>query len=202
MSYSNFSLNEAIKQFALTVKDKQDLFADITEIQPSEYLDITLKYNLPLATEINTEKSRSEMIIAPILLELRRLTSDKISLFSGREFNVDTEKGLNGACDFLISLSESQLIIDAPVIAIVEAKKEDIIGGLGQCIAEMLAAQLFNKQEGNTIPEIYGAVTSGNIWRFLILEENIVRIDKTEYYINQIPKILGILASAVSCSTF
>lgn len=200
MSYSNFSLNEVIKQFNLTIKDKQDLFADISEIQPSEYLDFTLKYNFPIATEINTEKSRSEMIITPILLEIRRLLNDKISLFSGREFNVDSEKGLNGACDFLISLSESQLIINAPVITIVEAKKEDIIGGLGQCVAEMLAAQLFNEQEGNTIPVIYGAVTSGNIWRFLKLEKNIVYIDKVEYYINQIAKILGILVSAVTQS--
>lgn len=198
MPYSHFSLNETIKQFNLAVKDKLDLFADIPEITPSEYLDVTLKYNLPLATEINTEKSRSEMIIAPVLLEVRRLVNDKISLFSGREFNVASEKGLNRACDFLISLSESQLIINAPIITIVESKKEDIIGGLGQCVAEMLAAQIFNKQEGNTIPVIYGVVTSGNIWRFLKLEKNIVYIDKIEYYINQISKILGILVSAVS----
>ena len=138
------------------------------------------------------------MIIAPILLELRRQVNDKISVFSGREFNVDSAKGLNGACDFLISLSESQLIVNAPVIVLVEAKKEDILGGLGQCITEMLAAQLFNDQEGNIIPVIYGAVTSGNIWRFLKLEKNIVYIDKLEYYINQIDKILGILVSAVT----
>ncbi len=197
MAYSNFSLNEVIKQFSLIIQDKQDLFAGIAAIQPSPYLDFTLNYNFPLATEINTEKSRSEMIIAPILLEVRRLTDDRISLFSGREFNVDPEKGLNGACDFLISLSESQLTINAPVVAIVEAKKEDIIGGLGQCIAEMLAAQLFNEQEENSIPIVYGVVTSGNIWRFLKLEKNIVHLDKVEYYINQVAKILAILVSMV-----
>lgn len=197
MAYSNFSLSETIKQFNLIVQDKQDLFADIAKIQPSPYLEFTLNYNFSLATEINTEKSRSEMIIAPILLEIRRLTDDRISLFSGREFNVAPEKGLNGACDFLISLSDSQLMINAPVVAIVEAKKEDIIGGLGQCIAEMLAAQLFNEQENNAIPIIYGVVTSGNIWRFLKLEKNVVHIDKVEYYINQIAEILAILVSMV-----
>lgn len=200
MSYSNFSLNAAIKQFSLTIQDKQDLFANIPEIQPSPYLDFTLNYNFSLATEINTEKSRSEMIIAPILLEVRRLTHDQISLFSGREFNVAPDQGLNGACDFLISLSESQLMINAPVVAIVEAKKEDILGGLGQCIAEMLAAQLFNEQEGNQIPIIYGVVTSGNIWRFLKLENKVVHLDKVEYYINQIAKILAILVSMVKPS--
>jgi hypothetical protein len=101
MPYSNFTLSNFIKQFSLTLRDRQDLFANIPAIEYSEYLEFTLKYNLPIATEINTEKARSEMIITPILLELRRMLSDRISLFSGKEFNVDIEKGLNGDCDFL-----------------------------------------------------------------------------------------------------
>ncbi len=195
MAYSNFSLADAIKQFGLTLKDKNDLFADIPEVAYSEYLNFTLKYNLRIASEINTEKARSEMIITPILLELRRMLDDKISLFSGKEFNVDLEKGLNGACDFLISLSESQIVIMAPVLAIVEAKKEDLIGGLGQCAAEMYAAQLFNEKEGNRVPVIYGLVTSGTVWRFLKLEGNALDIDVVEYYIKDVGKILGIFSS-------
>lgn len=198
MSYSNFSLNSVLKQFQLTLKDKQNLFTDTSDITPSEYLTTTLNYNLPLASEINTEKSRSEMIIAPILLEVRRLVADRISLFSGREFNVEPEQGLNGACDFLLSLSESQLIIDAPVFIIVEAKKEDIISGLGQCIATLVAAQKFNQQEQKNIEIIYGAVTSGTAWRFIKLEGNIAYVDSVEYYINQREKILGILVSMMT----
>lgn len=195
MAYSNFSLSDLIKQFGLILKDKNDLFGNIPEVGYSEYLDFTLKYNLRIASEINTEKARSEMIITPVLLELRRMLDDKISLFSGKEFNVDLEKGLNGACDFLISLSESQIVIMAPVIAIVEAKKEDLIGGLGQCAAEMYAAQLFNQKEGNQIPIIYGVMTSGTVWRFLKLEGNALDVDVAEYYIKDIGKILGILSS-------
>ena len=195
MAYSNFSLTDAMKQLGLTLKDKNDLFSHIPEVAYSEYLDFTLKYNLRIASEINTEKARSEMIITPILLELRRMLDDKISLFSGKEFNVDIEKGLNGACDFLISLSESQIVIMAPVIAIVEAKKEDLIGGLGQCAAEMYAAQLFNEKEGNQVAVIYGVVTSGTVWRFLKLEGNALDIDVVEYYIKDAGKILGIFSS-------
>lgn len=195
MAYSNFSLGDLIKQFGLTLKDKNDLFANIPEVEYSEYLDLTLNYNIRIASEINTEKARSEMIITPILLELRRMLDDKISLFSGKEFNVDLEKGLNGACDFLISLSESQIVIMAPVIAIVEAKKEDLIGGLGQCAAEMYAAQLFNQKEGNQIQIIYGVMTSGTVWRFLKLEGNALDVDVAEYYIKDVGKILGILSS-------
>lgn len=68
-------------------------------------------------------------------------------MFSGREFNLSPENGLTGFCDFLISKSSEQIIIKAPVIALVEAKNDNIQSGLGQCIAEMVAAQLFNQQK-------------------------------------------------------
>ncbi|MDY7016341.1 MAG: hypothetical protein SVX43_22635, partial [Cyanobacteriota bacterium] len=182
----------------LSLTDKNNLFSKIAEIQPSDYLEFTLNYNLPLASEINTEKARSEMIIAPILLEVRRKVGDRISLFSGREFNVAPEQGLNGACDFLLGIAESQLVIGAPVVAIVEAKKENLIGGLGQCAAEMIAAQMFNDREGNLVKTIYGAVTSGTVWRFLKLDKKMMFVDIVEYYINDLKKILGILVTFVS----
>jgi hypothetical protein len=65
-------------------------------------------------------------------------------------------------------------------------------------VAEMLAAQLFNEQEGNQISTIYGAVTSGTVWRFLKLEGQMVYIDRVEYYLSEVAKILGILLSAIS----
>lgn len=198
MAYSDFKLKEILKQFSLILKDKKDLFFEVSPVQPSDYLEFTLKYNLPVAGEINTEKARSEMIIAPILLEVRRRADDRISLFSGRDFNIDPERGLNGACDFLLGISESQLVINAPVVAIVEAKKEDIIGGLGQCVAEMIAAQLFNEQEGNQVKNIYGAVTSGTAWRFVKLEGKTVSVDVLEYYISNIEKILGIFMAILA----
>lgn len=198
MAYSDFKLKELIKQFSLILKDKNDLFAEVSPVQPTEYLEFTLKYNLPVAGEINTEKARSEMIIAPILLEVRRRVGDRISLFSGREFNVDPELGLNGACDFLLGISDSQLVINAPVVAIVEAKKEDLIGGLGQCVAETIAAQLFNEQEGNQVTNIYGVVTSGTAWRFVKLAGKTVLVDVVEYYITNLEKILGIFIAILA----
>jgi hypothetical protein len=197
MAYSDFKLNELVKQFELTISENLDLFADISEIEPSENLRFSLKENASLALDINTEKARSEMIIAPILLEVRRQINYQIGLFSGSEFNVAPEKGLNGTCDFLISLSPERLFIKAPIIMLVEAKKEDLKAGLGQCIAEMLAAQLFNEREENKIPIIYGVVTSGTNWRFLKLEGKIVYIDMVEYYLRDVGRILGILLSAI-----
>ena len=110
---------------------------------------------------------------------------------------MDNARGLNGFCGFLISLSQEQLFIRAPAITLVETKNENLKSGLGQCIAEMIAAQLFNEIQGNTIKTIYGVISIGTIWQFLKLENNNVYIDLSEYYIRDIEQILGILVNAL-----
>ena len=72
-----------------------------------------LKRKVPLAISIGTEKARSELIVADVLVELREQFNHGISLFSGIDFNVDVESGLTGVCDFLISLSPGQLFLEA-----------------------------------------------------------------------------------------
>lgn len=197
MSYSDFTLETVKKSLHLNISSRDDIFSEVAPLLVSEYLQETLAYNVPFALASNTEKSRSEMIITPILLELTKIFANQISLFSGVEFNIEPSQGLSGNCDFLISLSPEFLLINAPVIMIVEAKKENIKGGLGQCIAEMYAARLFNEREGNEITEIYGVVTTGEIWKFLKLSGEWVQIDLAEYFLNDVNKILGILSSGV-----
>jgi hypothetical protein len=69
---------------------------------------------------------------------------------------------------------------------------------MGQCIAEMIAAQRFNAEEGNDTSCIYGAMTSGIDWIFLKLDEKKLQLDMAAYQIAQCNKILGILASMVA----
>lgn len=197
MAYSDFSLAKVSKTFELKLLDAVNMFSAIPELESSNFLVETLLYTVPLAISSNTKKARSEMIIAPILIELRKQLNSEISFFSGIDFTIDPEKGLNGNCDFLISRSPELLILTAPVIIIVEAKKENINGGLGQCVAEMLGARIFNEREGNDIPAIFGAVTSGTNWRFLKLKDQVIEIDLTEYYLRDVNKILGILANSI-----
>ncbi len=96
-------------------------------------------------------------------------------------------------CDFLISRSPELLEIEAPVLVIVEAKKADLKPGIGQCVAEIVAAQRFNEDSGQPIPAIYGSVSSGTQWRFLKLEGRTVTIDLTDYPLPPVETILGIL---------
>ncbi|WP_293156997.1 MULTISPECIES: hypothetical protein [unclassified Microcoleus] len=194
MPYSDFTLERVTRTFELTTSARVDLFGDIPELECSAMLTEILRYNVPLAVASNSEKARSEMIISPILIDLRRLSRERINLFSGIEFDVDSARGLNGICDFIISDSPEILFVSAPIITLVEAKKENITAGLGQCVAEMLAARIFNERAGNEVSTIYGVVTTGSIWKFMKLDGSIISIDLTEYYLKDVNKILGILA--------
>jgi hypothetical protein len=193
MPYSQFTIETIKSNFEIILSEKINFFAAIPEHPYSKFLSEMLEYNVPLAVAINSEKSRSEMIITPILIELRKQSFDRISLFSGKEFTVDPQRGLNGFCDFIIGKSSEQLAIEAPVITLVEAKNDNIESGLGQCMAEMIAAQLFNQRQGNDLKKVYGVVTTGSLWKFMQLEEQTITIDLTEYFLGNLGKIIGIL---------
>ncbi len=196
MSYSDFTLSELKKQFHVAVIENQVLFPYPPSLPAPRRLEELLAQYIPLATSINTEKARSELIIAPILAELKFLFPDQISLFSGIDFNVDQGAGLNGRCDYIISKSAQQLELVAPVVVMVEAKNENIIAGIPQCVAELIAAQLYNQQHQNPIEIVYGCVTTGSLWRFLKLQDQKTYVDMIEYPVQSLDKIMGILAKA------
>ena len=198
MPYSSFTLESVLQTFHLEKADIQGLFSAIEPIEPSALLTTTLARNVPLAASIDTEKAKSEMIVAQVLIELREQLERRISLFSGVDFNVDSASDLTGVCDFLISLSPWQQFVEAPVVTLVEAKNDNLRGGLGQCVAEMVAAQRFNAEKGNDIPCVYGATTSGIDWLFLKLEGQTLHMDMDVYTIERCDKLLGILASMVA----
>lgn len=124
-----------------------------------------------------TEKAKSELIVSPVLRELRRNNLNRFSYFSGYQFDVDAQKKLTGFCDFIFSSLPNRVDIDAPIFCLVEAKKGEIEGGFGQCGAEMYAAQLFNQQKGVPQKVIYGCVTNAFSWAFLKLEGKNLSID-------------------------
>lgn len=199
MAYRNFSFDKLKAKFNLNIENKVGLFSKNKEIlQLNDYFWATLKDNLSLALAINTAKAKSELLISPILVEIRRLVNQQISLFSGIEFHVDEEHDLQGTCDFIIGLSSEQFFLVAPIITIVEAKQDNLTLGLPQCIAEMKAAQLFNERQGHHIPTIYGIVTTGSLWKFLKLEKLTVSIDLDEYHIKELTKIMGILLTMIN----
>jgi hypothetical protein len=194
MSYPNFTALQLKEKFGVAQSYQERIFGKLKPQSASDWLKLSLKQGVEFALEQGSEKARSEFIIAPVFIELRNLAEKKISIFSGIEFNVDRKLGFTGWCDFLVSRSSFQRALEAPVVIAVEAKQQNFEKGIDQCIAEMIAAQIFNEKRGNNIDTIYGCVTTGDAWRFLLLKDKQALIDTTVFDVGEdLERILGIL---------
>src|SRR5262245_49396175 len=132
MAYSDFDLETAVQRFGLSVDEDTDLFADVMPIEPSEFLQVWLIEFARTALRVNSEKARSEFIIAPMLAEAQRRSGTTVKVLPGVTFAVDPAQGLCGFCDYLLAQSKEAYFVRAPVLAVVEAKREDLVTGLGQ----------------------------------------------------------------------
>ncbi len=197
MAYRQFTIKKIVDEFKLDIEYK-NIFDKVRKLNISDWLNQTLEYglNMPLVSE----KARSEFIIAPILIEFQNINIDKISIFSGKNFIADKSKKLNGECDFILSLSNIKSEIIAPIFTIVEAKQEKIDIWIGQCIAQMIGAKIFNEKSNFNIANIYGCVTTGEDWLFLKLnaKSNKITINNKKYYIDDVESILGIFQSIIN----
>ena len=193
MAFGDFTLKDVKTKFGLRTVEGIDVFASVPDAQPSNRLREHLAQFTSLALAVNTEKIKSELLVAPVLAEVWANMRGRVSLFSGTEFPADPSKGLNGFCDFVLCRSSEQQFISAPVMMIAEAKNDAPKNGFGQCGAGMLGARIFNEREETPTPIVYGAATTGVLWRFMKLEGSDLFIDLPEYHISQIGRILGVL---------
>ena len=215
MAYSDFSFSTVKNLFQLeTIEDEPAIPKGSIERNRLVDLERTIEENLPLATAIGTSKARSSLLIAPILVEVRRLLDRQVSLFLGTEFNVESELGLSGVCDYILSLSPEQYVVEAPILVLVEAKEADLSLGIGQMAAQMVAAQKFNHQHekemlervaygrkalaasnsqdrARRLPCVYGCISSGAEWQFLRLEDRILTIDPIYRNLKPIEALIG-----------
>lgn len=200
MAYSNFTLKMVVREFGLT-EQVVDLFpADIVPITPGAWLLETLAKGrkIPLISE----KVRSEMLVMPMLLELKEHNHDKFSVFSGAFLDVDSTRGLNGdgwplPYDFMLTLTPDTVSLTGPLFTIVEAKKNEIDTALGQCAAQLIGAERYNQADGISLPSLYGCVTTGTDWKFMRLIDKTLQIDSALYFINEPARLLGIFQHIV-----
>ncbi|MCY7345552.1 MAG: hypothetical protein LH614_04960 [Pyrinomonadaceae bacterium] len=188
MGYSKFrKIQDVVERFNLDMR-LQRLFQEIEPVSPSEWLLETLSVSelLPLTNE----KSKAERVISPILTEVAKVYTEKVSFFSGEQINVKPEDDLSGECDFFFALQPPKLYIDAPIISLTEAKDEDMDWGIAQCAAQMLGAKYFNDARNKSIPIIFGCVTTGTDWQFLKFENDVYYVDTKIY--TDLKEILGV----------
>jgi len=193
-SYSNFTFEQISELFAISNKRKR-LFEKVKPKAISPWLENALKIAEELP--IKSEKARSELIVMPILIELRNQNDKFFTIYSGDSLNVDESKGLKGECDFILAKDTGSFNINTPIIQVVEAKKNDIEIGVPQCAAQMIGANLHNQKKGIYLPQIYGCVTTGDDWQFMKLVDKEVLIDTKKFYLGNLPELIGVFQEII-----
>jgi hypothetical protein len=196
MSYAEHTLITVNEQLGIQLV-RGDLFVNVVEVEPSAWLrqTLTMAEHVPLGNE----KTRSEFLVAPILLECQQLSGDRLTILSGERLDVDPQRGLVGVCDFILGLGPKLPIVQAPLAILLEAKRGIIEDGLGQCAAQMLGARIFNeRKEGRKGAPVFGCVTSGELWQFLRLDADVLSIDTKLYHLPQLGRILAIFKAMLA----
>ncbi len=190
MGYSNYkTLKQVLNKLGLEEVDLS-LFPIIEPIQPSDWLLQTL--SIAKRTPMTNEKTKSERVVSPVLLEVALAFETQITLYSGEDLTVNSSLDLAGECDFFFSKHPRKSVMQAPIVTFVEVKDEDFKYGQAQCTAQMYASRIYNEQAGKPMPYIYGCAVTAGEWKFLKLEGDQIFIDTETYYLNELPKILGV----------
>ncbi|WP_448560590.1 hypothetical protein [Trichothermofontia sp.] len=192
MAYSDFTLERVANEFDLEVR-RSSLFPEVAPLAMSHWLEQTLAISRQFMSAAASEKARSELVVMPLLLEIANRNPGKVAIYSGKNLEVDRDRGLVGECDFILALGEMTDIIVRPICCLVQAKKQDLESGIDQCSAQMVAAQQFNQRRHPDLETIFGCVTTGDDWQFLRLRDRNFQIDNRLYFINEIPLILSCL---------
>ena len=190
MAFTDFkNLSEVQKAF--NIKFSEGSFVQMKELEPSQQFLEDLEFSLDHMDIFASEPSRCENIIYPILREVYKNYADKYALWSHKAISYNDQ--LSGIPDYIIS-TKSELgktVLGAPLLIIVEAKKNDFERGWGQCLAELVTAQKINTND--ELP-VYGIVTDGELWQFGKLTQHEFTKEKIRLTINDLPKLFGTIA--------
>src|SRR4051794_34593098 len=119
MAFSDFTLEMVARAFGIQTK-VAELFPDVKAVAVSGWLaDVLDRGSQGVRLSMLNEKSRSEFIVAPLLLACRELSGNRFVIFSGQRLDVDSSQGLTGECDFILSASPPILPLQAPIAMVV-----------------------------------------------------------------------------------
>ena len=188
MPFSDYKyIGQTQSEFGIKYVDGNFIAAE--PVKPSDFFlqefDFTIK-NL----SFRSEPARTETLIFPILREIYKSYSNKVTLWSHEPIVYDAK--LNGVPDYLIATQSplGKTVLAKPLLAVVEAKKNDFEYGWGQCLAELVATQKLNDEENLTV---YGIVTDGETWQFGKLEKQLFTKNILSFPFGDLPELFGAL---------
>lgn len=200
MPYADFTLERAESALGLTARPG-DLFPGLGAVAVPGWLRDMLDRGQRVAALVS-EKARSEFLVVPILIAAKEFAPGPLSIYSGQRLDLDASRGLIGECDYILALTPPVPRLRAPLVTVLEAKKGDVEAGLGQCVAQMVGARLFNERAGEPPGPIFGCVTTGEVWQFLRLAEAEILIDPTRLFLDNVGGILATLQAILSRQSF
>ena len=200
MAYGDFDLRKVTTDFGLVCEQDTDLFADAAPVPPSDELRKWLDRFAALALGLGSDLARAAYLLGPIFGEVMRRASSPVLVFPGITLDVDKNRGLTGTCDYLMTRARELYYLRGPLFVATAARRDDPGGGLGPCAAQMVAVRMFNDKDKTPLDAVYGCVTSGNNWRFLKLDGDTLTIDKTEYHIQNVAAVLGVLVEIAAAA--
>lgn len=196
--YRRYTATELRTLFQVKIEKDQNLFANFTpsgnEYPVLQAIVIKIASRLKLS-KFDNEATRGSLLAAPILWaageEYHLGVFFEPSINLQQETSISLPHPLSGSYDGALSLDEIDCV--APIISVVEVKRSSLSDGLGQCLAEMYATRQVFQQN-----KVYGIITDGEIWEFLLLEDSVLAVDMNNYYIKTVADIvdrIGYIAS-------
>lgn len=170
MSYGTFkTIEEVARTLDLEVGERTP-FIGQKELQVSECMFSMVAENISDSLSFVNETTICERIISPVLHIVAK-QYDKLKVWSHVSYNIDEQKGLVGEPDYLIAPRTKYGDMARPSLCVIEAKRDDFAQGWTQALAEMAASSLLGAHV------CYAVVTTGKIWEFGKLEDNVFTVD-------------------------
>ncbi|MBI1924363.1 hypothetical protein HYR99_08945 [Candidatus Poribacteria bacterium] len=187
MAFSDYkNISQVQKQF--NIKYREECFIVAQDVEPPVHFLEEFKFNQENIDIYSSEASRAEIIIFPILREVYKSYAHDYSFWVQKSIACDED--LNGTPDYLIATRSAlgKTVLEAPLLIVAEAKKNDFEQGWGQCLAELVAAQKIN---GDSNFPIHGIVTDGKLWEFGKLIEGTFVKNSEGYLVDNLAKLFG-----------
>ena len=146
-----------------------DLELDLSELQ--EQLSDGIQY-----VSITSEQARREFLIAPVIRKVCRQTKQSVKV----EYPITVSQWLKGTLDYYFR-----------DLLVIEAKRDNLENGFTQLAAELIALDQWTTSDR---PILYGAVTTGNDWRFGMFNRS-TRFVTQDLKLYRVPEELGQLVS-------
>lgn len=194
MAFSQFKTVEQVLQ-CYPLKLVRERFLVETKMELPDWFLENLNFALETQVEGENEIFFRESFIFPMLQQVWK-QHQALKIWAHRLLRYDDV--LNGEPAYFVSRwpdTVTDRVVMTPLLAVIEAKRQDFEEGWGQCLAAMLACQKLNSAEELSV---YGIVSTGLIWEFGQLRGACFTKDPLAHSLENPQKIAGMLDSLLT----